>query len=84
MEPTPRGTELIEVFRSAEFYMRKALESQEIFNPSRSARIFKLCSTDLAQLTVLPALLRHESDRPLGHRDFVPNLRPHAGAAGIG
>jgi DNA-binding transcriptional LysR family regulator len=58
MEPTPRGIELIEVFRSAEFYMRKALESQEIFDPTRSTRSFKLCSTDLAQLTILPALLK--------------------------
>ena len=26
MEPTPRGSELIEVLKSAEFYLRKALE----------------------------------------------------------
>jgi DNA-binding transcriptional LysR family regulator len=58
MEPTPRGAEIIEVFRSAEFYMRKALESQEVFDPARSTRVFRLCSTDLAQLTILPALLK--------------------------
>jgi DNA-binding transcriptional LysR family regulator len=58
MEPTPRGEEIIEVFRSAEFYMRKALESQEVFDPARSTRVFRLCSTDLAQLTILPALLK--------------------------
>lgn len=58
MEPTPRGAEIIEVFRSAEFYMRKALQSQEVFEPSRSTRVFRVCSTDLAQLTILPALLK--------------------------
>lgn len=58
MEPTPRGAEIIEVFRSAEFYMRKALESQQVFDPARSSRAFRLCSTDLAQLTILPALLK--------------------------
>src|ERR1700722_6132954 len=58
MEPTPRGAEIIEVFRTAEFYMRKALESQQVFDPARSTRVFRLCSTDLAQLTILPALLK--------------------------
>jgi DNA-binding transcriptional LysR family regulator len=58
MEPTPRGSELIEVLKSAEFYLRKALEHRVAFNPASSDRVFRLCSTDIAQLTLLPTLLK--------------------------
>lgn len=58
MEPTPRGAELIEVLRSAEFYLRKALEHRAAFDPARSDRMFRLASTDIAQLTLLPTLLK--------------------------
>src|SRR5580658_10872053 len=58
MEPTPRGSELIETLKSAEFYLRKALEHRVAFNPANSDRAFRVCSTDIAQLTLLPALLK--------------------------
>lgn len=58
MEPTPRGIELIEVLRNAEFYLRKALEHRVTFDPLHSDRIFRLASTDIAQLTLLPTLLK--------------------------
>jgi DNA-binding transcriptional LysR family regulator len=58
MEPTPRGAELIEVLKSAEFYLRKALEHRVAFDPASSDRVFRLCSTDIAQLTLLPTLLK--------------------------
>lgn len=58
MEPTPRGAELIEVLKNAEFYLRKALEHRVVFDPSNSDRVFRLCSTDIAQLTLLPTLLK--------------------------
>lgn len=58
MEPTPRGAELIEVLKSAEFYLRKALEHRAVFDPASSDRMFRLCSTDIAQLTLLPTLLK--------------------------
>lgn len=58
MEPTPRGAELIEVLKSAEFYLRKALEQRVAFDPASSDRVFRLCSTDIAQLTLLPTLLK--------------------------
>lgn len=58
MEPTPRGAELIEVLRSAEFYLRKALEHRVAFDPASSDRVFRLASTDIAQLTLLPTLLK--------------------------
>jgi DNA-binding transcriptional LysR family regulator len=58
MEPTPRGTELIEVMKSAEFYMHQALEHRSVFDPEKSTHVFQLCSTDIAQLTLLPNLLK--------------------------
>lgn len=58
MEPTPRGAELIEVLKSAEFYLRKALENRVAFDPASSTRVFRLCSTDIAQLTLLPVLMK--------------------------
>src|SRR5580700_7464951 len=58
MEPTPKGSELIEVLKSAEFYLRKALEHRVAFNPGNSDREFRVCSTDIAQLTLLPTLLK--------------------------
>ena len=58
MEPTPRGAELIEVLKSAEFYLRKALEHRVAFDPASSDQVFRLCSTDIAQLTLLPTLLK--------------------------
>jgi DNA-binding transcriptional LysR family regulator len=58
MEPTPRGAELIEVLKSAEFYLRKALEHKVVFDPASSDHVFRICSTDIAQLTLLPTLLR--------------------------
>src|ERR1700733_14167277 len=58
MEPTPRGAELIEVLKSAEFYLRKALEHRVVFDPASSDQVFRLCSTDIAQLTLLPMLLK--------------------------
>ena len=62
MEPTPRGAELIEVMKSAEYYMHQVLEHRSVFDPLKSTHVFQLCSTDIAQLTLLPTLmnrLRH-------------------------
>src|ERR1700733_11984496 len=58
MEPTPRGAELIEVMKSAEFYMHQALEQKSVFDPAKSTHVFQLCSTDIAQVTLLPTLLK--------------------------
>lgn len=58
MEPTPRGAELIEVMKSAEFYLHQALEHRSVFDPLKSTHVFQLCSTDIAQLTLLPTLMK--------------------------
>jgi DNA-binding transcriptional LysR family regulator len=59
MEPTPRGAELIEMMKSAEFYLHQALEHRSVFDPLKSTHVFRLCSTDIAQLTLLPMLMNH-------------------------
>ena len=58
MEPTPRGAELIEVMKHAEFYMHQALEHRSVFDPLKTTHAFQLCSTDIAQLTLLPTLMK--------------------------
>jgi DNA-binding transcriptional LysR family regulator len=58
MEPTPRGVELIEVMKSAEVYMHQALEHRSVFDPLKSEKAFRICSTDIAQFTLLPPLLK--------------------------
>jgi DNA-binding transcriptional LysR family regulator len=57
MDPTPRGAELIEVMKNAEFYLHQALEHRSVFDPLKSTHEFRLCSTDIAQLTLLPTLM---------------------------
>jgi DNA-binding transcriptional LysR family regulator len=57
MEPTPRGAELVEVMKNAEFYMHQALEHRSVFDPLKSTHVFQLRSTDIAQLTLLPTLM---------------------------
>jgi DNA-binding transcriptional LysR family regulator len=58
MEPTPRGAQLMEAMKSAEFYLHQVLEHTSVFDPLKSTRTFQLCSTDIAQLTLLPALMK--------------------------
>src|SRR6185312_12721770 len=36
MEPTPRGAELIEVMKNAEFYMHQVIEHRTVFDPLKS------------------------------------------------
>ena len=85
MEPTPRGAELIEVLKNAEFYLRKALEHRVAFEPATSDRVFRLCSTDIAQLTLLPTLLKRlKRISPLVSVTLCNISGPYPGAAGIG
>jgi DNA-binding transcriptional LysR family regulator len=58
MQPTPRGTELIEAMKNAELYLHQALEPRSVFDPLKSSHTFQLCSTDIAQLTLLPTLMK--------------------------
>jgi len=58
MEPTPHAMEVLTLLNKAEGLIQSALEHHIIFNPATSDRVFHLCSTDIAQLTLLPALMK--------------------------
>jgi DNA-binding transcriptional LysR family regulator len=58
MEPTPHALEVLTLLRKAEGLIQSALEHHIQFDPATSNRVFHLCSTDIAQLTLLPPLMR--------------------------
>jgi DNA-binding transcriptional LysR family regulator len=58
MEPTPHAVVLINMLGKAEHLLQSALEHQIVFDPKISDRIFRLHSTDIAQVTLLPKLMR--------------------------
>jgi DNA-binding transcriptional LysR family regulator len=57
MEPTPHAVQLIDLLSHAETLLETALEHHVVFHPATSDRIFHLCSTDIAKVTMLPKLM---------------------------
>jgi DNA-binding transcriptional LysR family regulator len=57
MEPTPHAAELIDLLSHAETLLATALEHHVVFHAATSDRIFHLCSTDIAKVTMLPKLM---------------------------
>jgi DNA-binding transcriptional LysR family regulator len=58
MQPTPYGTRLIEILKDAESILQTALDHHAGFDPATSDRTFHICATDVAQVTLLPALAK--------------------------
>ena len=58
MEPTPHAVELIQLLQKAEDLLQTALGHHVIFDPKTSDRCFQIHSTDIAQLTFMPKLMR--------------------------
>jgi DNA-binding transcriptional LysR family regulator len=58
MEPTPYAMEVITELQKAAEILEAALEHRMHFEPSSSDRMFHLCSTDIAQFTILPPLVK--------------------------
>jgi DNA-binding transcriptional LysR family regulator len=58
MEPTPHATELIFMLQKAEILLQSALGHHVVFDPQQSDRVFRLQSTDIAQVTLLPKLMQ--------------------------
>jgi DNA-binding transcriptional LysR family regulator len=58
MEPTPHASEVIELFKRAEELLQSALGHHVVFQPMASDRVFRLYSTDIAQVTLIPKLMR--------------------------
>jgi len=58
MEPTPHATQLIFMLHQAETLLQSALDHHVVFDPRTSDRVFRLESTDIAQVTLLPKLIQ--------------------------
>jgi DNA-binding transcriptional LysR family regulator len=57
MEPTPHAVQLIDLLSHAEALLETALDHHVVFHAATSDRIFHLCSTDIAKVTMLPKLM---------------------------
>ena len=57
MEPTPRALELAVPVRQALQLIGRALTSPSDFDPKKSSHVFRICSADDIELTLLPRLL---------------------------
>lgn len=58
MEPTPHATELIRLLQRAGDLLHAALGHHVVFNPRTSERSFTIHSTDIAQVTLMPKLMK--------------------------
>jgi DNA-binding transcriptional LysR family regulator len=61
MEPTPHALELIGLLSQAEGLLQTAFGRSVVFDPHTSERVFRVQSADIAQITLLPRLMRHLS-----------------------
>jgi DNA-binding transcriptional LysR family regulator len=59
MEPTPHALELIGILGQAESLLQTAFGHSVVFDPRTSGRTFRVQSTDIAQVTLVPKLMRH-------------------------
>jgi DNA-binding transcriptional LysR family regulator len=76
MEPTPHATQLIFMLHQAETLLQSALGHQVIFDPLTSNRTFRLQSTDIAQVTLLPKLMQHLLKVAPGVRIHLSRITP--------
>src|ERR1700683_1685791 len=63
METTPHAVQLIDLLRHAEALLETALDHHVVFHPATSNRVFHLCSTDIAKVTMLPKLMNRFKTR---------------------
>ena len=85
MEPTPKGSELIEVLKSAEFYLRKALEHRVAFPVQRlRPRVPGLLDGHCATYSASYPAEEAEANQSGRHGHVVQHLRPDTLSAGIG
>ena len=66
MEPTPHATELIRLLQRAGDLLHSALGHHVVFNPRTSQRRFSLHSTDIAQVTLMPKLMKRLAEASPG------------------
>ena len=68
MEPTPRAVQIIRILGQAENILQTAFDQSDLFCPQTSDRVFRIQSTDAAQVTLVPTLMCHL-------REVAPSVR---------
>jgi DNA-binding transcriptional LysR family regulator len=68
MEPTPRAIQIIRILGQAENVLLTAFDQSVLFCPQTSERVFRIESTDTAQVTLAPKLMCHL-------REAAPSVR---------
>lgn len=72
-EPTRRASELAAVFRQAVVAVDDAVDADRAFDPSTTARAFRLCLTDLGENTFLPRIMKRlAAEAPGASLEVVP------------
>jgi DNA-binding transcriptional LysR family regulator len=68
MEPTPHASELIQLLKRAGDLLQSALGHHVVFDPLTSDRRFSVYSTDIAQVTLMPRLMKRLRETAPGVR----------------
>ncbi|HEX5430382.1 MAG TPA: LysR family transcriptional regulator [Bryobacteraceae bacterium] len=77
MEPTPHARELINLLSEAESLLQTALGHHVVFEPSTSNRFLRLQSTDIAQVTMMPRLMKRLNETAPGVRVELERISPN-------
>ena len=63
MSPTERAERLQPLVRQIVASVEKAVESEQVFEPARANRVFRISVSDYTESTLVPLLLRHMRSR---------------------
>lgn len=80
MLPTPRAQSAIADVRLALQALQHALADQPLFDPSASAREFRICMTDISEIVLLPRLLNLLREVGPGIRVAISKISPDSPA----
>lgn len=73
MQPTNTATELYEAFKGSVARIDMTIDSTGHFDPATSSRRFRLCLTDVGEMTLLPSILaRMATQAPSTELEVVP------------
>lgn len=75
MQPTPKADSLIDTVREVLDGVRRLSETEPVFEPSVSERVFRIFMTDASHITLLPRLFTHV-------RALAPRVRLEAATIG--
>jgi DNA-binding transcriptional LysR family regulator len=76
MLPTPRADQLHPVLRQVRENLEAAKTGAAPFEPANAQRVFRLCMTDLGEISLLPYLLNYLQSRAPGIRIETEKINP--------